>query len=88
MPGEAKSADGNGEGSFEYNPCNTCKPTVACKAAAVSSPSVQSQRGHGIHSANPQPRLARLPFHQGVINASAPGPGSYDFASEGTIAKT
>lgn len=88
MPGETASDAGGGEGSFEYNPQDASKPTVASKASAMASPSMQSQRGHGIHSSNPEPRLARLPFHQQAINASSPGPGYYDSLTDGTIAKT
>ena len=82
MPPDVPSA--SGDSAFAYNPvCGT----VASRAAAASSPSMQSQRGHAIHSSNPQPRLARLPFNQGVLNSSLPGPGFYDSVTEGTIAK-
>lgn len=82
MPPDVPSA--SGDSAFAYNPvCGT----VASRAAAASSPSMQSQRGRGIHSSNPQQRLARLPFNQGVTHSSQPGPGYYDSVTEGTIAK-
>ena len=57
--------------------------TIACTASAKSSPSVQSQRGMGIHSSNPAARLGpRTPFHQGLAEKSGtvhtPGPGAYN----------
>ena len=84
MP-EVKPTEGSG--GKAYDPVHASKPPLALKAAALSSPSAQSQRGKGFFSSNPEPRLARLPFHQGVTQAHLPGPGTYEPFYEDTIRK-